>query len=155
MSMPRPTGYRDLDHVARKLSQVTVNLQPAAFLPLPRARALVARVLRCVFLPLESLDGGASEHAFWSCCALLHALDSHAQRLGAAMPVPNNPAEASQLVEAMKAGTIQLDDADLVRCYRAFLAKHEDRLSADEAAFLTRLGVRGVHLFNPSDRGTS
>lgn len=146
------SGYRDLHALTRKLTSMTVDLQPPAFQTLPHARELLQRVLRAVFLPLAQLDGGAKEHAFWAvCAALLGYRRQEAARYQA-------ECEALKGVELAPGQVIpppaDLDDAELVRIYRIFLAQHESRLNAEESAFLRSIGVAGVHLFNPDDKGS-
>jgi len=143
---PEPGRYRDLEAVARKLVTMSVNLDPPAFHSLPAARAVVKTVLEAVFLPLHALDAGPREHAFWATCAALIAFTRQESKRHAHALELAAKADTPVTVEAPR----ELTREELVPIYRHFLAKHEERLSAEEAALLRSLGVPGVHLITPT-----
>ncbi len=111
--------------LARQMSRFTENLKPPAFLPVDDALPIVHRVLRCAFLVPEAVDG-PEEHAFFAVCASLLAA---------------------------KRRHVFLTDAQVSRLYRAALKGKQAALNSEEAAFLQRLGIRGVHIFDSEITG--
>jgi hypothetical protein len=144
--------YANLAAVARKLMMMTADLNPPAYHSLGAATAVVQQVLEAVFLPLDHLDSGPREHAFWSVCAALIA-QTRQERLRHADAVQRTAGQIAPGEEVVPPALLQRED--LVRLYRFFLEKQEGRANAEEAAVLEALGVPGVLLFKPSDKGTT
>jgi hypothetical protein len=118
-------NYTSAISLARQMSRFTENLKPAAFVPVDDALPIVHRVLRCSFLPPEAVDG-PEEHAFFATCAS---------------------------VLAAKVRRVFLTDGQVTRIYRAALKGKQAALNSEEAAFLQRLGIRGVHIFDSEVTG--
>lgn len=111
--------------LARALSRCTENLRPPQFVPVDDALQMVRRALHATFLPLEDVDGPA-EHALFAVFAAL--TDARRRR-------------------------IVLRNSDLVRLYTAGLKAKHATLDQEEAAFLRRLGLGGVHIFDSGKPG--
>ena len=119
-----PRFHSTLD-LARQLSRCTENLKPPVYTPIDDALAIVRRVLHLSFLTPDAVDGPEA-HAFFATCAM---------------------------ILAGKVRRIPLTDADVSKLYRSARKAKAAALDTKEAAFLTKLGISGVHIFDSDVTG--